>query len=182
MKKLILLTASMLALAGCGLAGSETLPAPASSNENPVTILDIAPPGNDWLTYRDPDGRFELKYPPDWDQTTGGGEIQFWDNFDDGVNSIKMALVEEPRTFEEIMARRPEDRGPSFQNQFDHYLVNGNPILVKLGWGGDSSHRIHYYDLGDHGRFAFIAWFHDENDRVWQDAATMQQSFKSLKD
>lgn len=175
-----------MALAGCASQAPEapeaTPPLSTTDSTDEVLALQYAEPGPDWLTYHDPEGRFAIDYPPDWLQTDATTEIQFWDDLSDDVNSIKMSLRTETRSPEEIQSQEPEDIGPHFQRHFYTYDVNGHPTLAEVGWSDIASYRTYYYELNDGTQLSFNAWFHDDDDAIWQDALTIQQSFKWLED
>ena len=104
--------------------------------------------------------------------------MQFWDNLDDDVNSVKMALIPETRTDEQIQSQAPEDWGPNFQRNFYTYDVNGHPTFTEVGSSDIAQYRTYYYDLANGSRLAFIAWLHDNNEKIWQDSLSVQQSFQ----
>jgi len=156
------------------LAGCTTVP----QSTNPSLDPAGTEPGLDWITYRDPQDRFTLRYPSDWLQTDATTEVQFWDNLDDDVNSVKMALIQETRTDEQIQSQAPEDMGPNFQRNFYTYDVNGHPTFTEVGSSDIAQYRTYYYDLADGSRLALIAWLHDNNEKIWQDSLSVQQSFQ----
>ena len=207
MKKIILLLVGFVVVAGCAttepaptnvsavdvstpaalptdIGGEPTVVIPDAFSvaaDEPLPVLQYAEPASDWLTYTDPDGRFRLKYPSDWLQTNATTEVQFWDNLDDDVNSIKMFIREESRTIDQIQAQEPEDIGPNFRREFYYYNVNGRVAFVEIGLSDLANYRTYYYDLGG-DLIAFTAFFHDDNENVWWDALTVQQSFEFLGD
>ena len=181
MKKLFIALVGMSVLAGCTAVAPSTPFTPSISNEE-LPVLQYAEPGSDWVTYEDPLKRFTLRYPPDWLQTDAQAEVQFWDNLDDDVNSVKLALVSETRTNEQIQAQVPEDLGPNFRREFYTYDVNGHPTFTEVGWSDLTQYRTYYYELNDGTRLAFIAWLHDADDTNWQNALSVQQSFQWWED
>lgn len=145
-----------------------------------LPVVAYAEAGPDWTIYTDPQNRFTLKYPTDWVQTDATNEVQFWDNLDDGVNSIKMSLTEETRSIEEILSQEPEDFGPNFERYFYFYDVNGRVAMSEVGMSDISDYRTYYYDLGDGELVALTALFHDDDEQAWHDALSIQQSFQLM--
>ncbi|MDP2624899.1 MAG: hypothetical protein Q8P27_01805, partial [Candidatus Peregrinibacteria bacterium] len=95
----ILLQVSILP--GCASDISEVSDTVGTSN---------SPNVSQWQDYTDPGGRFKLFYPPDWIQTESLRETQFWEPFEDGINSVKVALFEESRfSFEAIQTEFKEE-------------------------------------------------------------------------
>lgn len=187
MKKLILVVVALLLVSGCSFNES-----PSESSDRPIKPTPgeiIIPVENqtegvftdDWQTYVDPDGRFQLSYPPGWLQTDGGGEIQFWDELDDGVNSVKMALIKtDNASFDELKIASTQDRGPHFTHTFLETTTHTIPTLIEYGESDTVHYRAFYYQL-DNTIFQYNALFHDDNIQVWDLALRVQDSFQRVK-
>lgn len=126
MKKLfvaLVLAASLLT--GCQIAKS------------PQTVTPD--PYEGWNTYTDPQGEFTLRYPDDWTQTDAKDEVQFWDNFDDGRNSIKMSLTKNPAEVKKEEPQNPTNnkevtiaRGTSLNTPYERYEYPFETFTLSL--------------------------------------------------
>lgn len=82
-------------------------------------------PYEGWNTYSDPQGAFTLRIPSDWIQTDAKDEVQFWDNLDDGKNSIKMILTRKETTETSDPTQNKKEviiaRGTSLSTPYQRY-------------------------------------------------------------
>lgn len=140
---------------------------------------------SNWLTYLNEQEGFSFKYPADWLQTEGGGEIQFWDSLEDGVNSIKMALTGPSITkytnytsLEEVIEKdETQNFSSEYRNTFSRAEINGLSVLIKQG-EAFGPHRIVYYQLSNGSIYALAAYFHTDELEYRKKAEAVQNSFQ----
>lgn len=142
MKKLFVALAAVLLLAL--LAGCQAEPS------QPVT----PDPYEGWNTYTDPQGAFALRYPSDWTQTDAKDEVQFWDNFDDGQNSIKISLTTEP-----INTTEP----------------NNKEVIIARGTSLNTPYQRYEYPFGTF-TLSLTALFNDDTPELRELATKVQES------
>lgn len=128
--------------------------------------------------YAAPDGRFTLTLPDDWTQTEALSEVQFWDSFDDGVNSVKLVLISTDFSSLNAVESRTET-GIPFEHTFESTTLNTVPVLIETGLNERSHYRTYYYGLKD-GVVALNALFQDDNATIDAQAKTVQDSFTPL--
>lgn len=161
MKQTILLLLSIILL---GCQG----PTLAPSEPGVPNYADL-----DHLFYEDPEGLFSFEYPSDWIMTESSNEIQFWNNLEEGQNTLKVALFESDKDFEIIQERNPNATYQTTE-------TNAIPTLIKNGsLMGD--YQIYYYDLGD-TIVGLSAYFDGESPEVREQATQVQQSFRTTEE
>ena len=108
-----------------------------------------------WNTYSDPQGEFTVRYPTDWTQTDATDEVQFWDSFDDGQNSIKMVLTKDSTT------------------------LNGKEVKITRGTSLNVPYQTYEYPF-DTFMLNLTALFNDDTPEFRELATKVQESLKTL--
>ena len=137
--------------------------------------LQAIDPYEGWNTYSDPQGEFTLRYPADWTQTDATGEVQFWDSFDDGKNSVKMVLVKK----EGVQEKAIENPTKTVQ-ETQPVTLNGKEVTVTRGTSLGTPYQRYEYPFETFA-FSITALFNDDTSEFRALATKVQESFKTLK-
>ena len=131
-------------------------------------------PYEGWNTYSDQQGEFTLRYPAEWTKTDAKDEVQFWDSFDDGKNSVKMVLVKK----EGEQEKEIEDPTQTVQ-ETQTVTLNGKEVTITRGSSLGTRYQTYEYPF-DTFTLNLTALFNDDTAEFRELATKVQESLKTL--